>query len=165
MVNEVEIIENVGAGETAKKIIEISSTGFYVKFDNEHPTELYSPAITKDIEIENDGELSRTQDQCGNTEKHRSANNGWSIRVKGIVTANEDREGNLSLQLLRDTIATSETIQIRGDVIGKDFRRVEVSNTVISQSTDLVSVQTKSTDGKEKAFEFQLQLGQSEDDS
>lgn len=158
VVSTIEIIEDVGGGQERVTERPISTTDFAVKMDGQ----LYRPAVTTNIEIENNGEMSTTQDQCGNTERSREGNMGWSVRVKGIATANDDRGGNLSMQMLRDVVATSETIKIRSDVTGSSVTELEVSNTVITQASDLVSIQTDDTEGEELAFEFQLQLGESE---
>lgn len=159
MVNTVEITEDIGGGETQVVERRIATTGFSVKIDGQ----LYSPAVTTNIEIENNGQTDRVQDQCGNTERSRTTNDGWAVRVQGIVTKNDGREGNLSLQVLRDVVAVSDTIKIRSDVTPPGVESgVEVSNTVITQASDLVSVQTGETDGEEQAFEFNLQLGQTE---
>jgi hypothetical protein len=161
VVSQIEIIEDVGGGQTRVTEKRISSTEFAVKIDGQ----LFRPAVTTQVEIENDGDVSATTDQCGNTERDRQANQGWSVRVQGIVTGNDDRGGNLSMQLLRDVIATADTIKVRSDVTGSSVTRLEVSNTVITQTSDLVSIQTEDTDGEEQAFEFQLQLGESEADN
>lgn len=153
----ITIVEDIGGGETAVVEQTLPTTEFAVKIDGI----LYRPAITTNVEIENDGDVTRVQDQCGHTEANRTTNQGWSIRVQGIITGNEGREGNLSLALLRDTIANRDSVEIRSDVISG---RYEVSNTVITQANDLVSINTNDTNGEEKAFEFQLQLGQSESD-
>lgn len=151
----ITIVEQLENGETETVEREIPTTDFAVKLDGQ----LRHPAITTNVEIENDGDISRQSDQCGNTQTRRVTNKGWTIRVQGIVTKNDGRQENLSLQLLRDVIATAESIQIRSDVISGTF---EVSNVVITQANDLVSVNTFDTDGKEQAFEFQLQLGESQ---
>jgi hypothetical protein len=161
VVSQIEIIEDVGGGQTRVTERRISTTEFAVKIDGQ----LYRPAVTTQVEIENDGDVSTTTDQCGNTERDREANQGWSVRVQGIVTGNDDRGGNLSMQLLRDVIATADTIKVRSDVTGSSVTRLEVSNTVITQASDLVSIQTADTNGEEQAFEFNLQLGESEADN
>lgn len=156
LTQEVTIVEDRG-GNTVEVKRTIPTTEFAVKLDGQ----LYQPAITTNVEIENDGEQSRTADQCGHTERNRVGNKGWQITIQGIITGNDNRRGNLSLALLRDVIAVSETIQIRSDIISGEF---EVSNTVITQASDLVSIQTSDTNGEEKAFEFQMQLGESNSD-
>lgn len=152
---EITVVEELDNGETRTVKRTLSTSRFVVKIDGQR----YSPEITANIEIENDGGTERTTDQCGNTERSRTSNKGWAIRVTGIVTGNDARQSNLSLQLLRDVIAQESTISITSDIISGEF---EVSNTVITQSSDLVSINTPDTEGEESAFEFQLQLGQSE---
>lgn len=132
-----------------------ASTRFTAKIDGV----TYSPAVVHNVEIENDGDTTSPQDQCGHTERRRTGENGWAIRVQGIVTGNEDRTGNLSLQLLRDVIASMSELKIRSDVISGTY---EVSNVVITQSNDLVSIQSDDTHGAEMAFQFQLQMGESQ---
>lgn len=147
--------------ESGEQVIEATSEEFSVKLDttgNGTPDTLFSPAITQEVEIENDGDTSKMQDQCGNTERQRQTHEGWSIRVEGIVTE-EPREGNLTMAMLRDDVAAANSVQIRCDLINGE---VAVNNTVLTQSSDLVSFSSNETDGKEKAFDFQLQLGESE---
>lgn len=160
MATTVTYIEEVD-GRTVERDVRISSTPFSIKLDTTGDGEadtLFSPAVTTEVEIENNGDTSTPSDQCGNTERFRTTNEGWSIRVTGIVTANE-REGNLSMQMLRDLVAPADAVQIRCDLISG---QVAVSNTLLTQPNDLVSIQTVDTQGEEKAFEFQLQLGESQ---
>lgn len=153
LTQNVTIVENVGGEEQEVETI-LPSTEFAVKVDGVK----YQPTVTTSIEIENDGDIATTRDQCGHTERSRQTNKGWNITIQGIVTGNNARQGNMSLSLVRDVIATSETINVRSDIISGKF---EVGNVVITQSADLVSIQTADTEGEEKAFEFQLQLGES----
>lgn len=160
---KVSIIEQVDTGEIIERAVTISTSEFSVKLDTTgdgNPDTLFSPAVTTQVEIENDGDQSTPQDQCGNTERIRTSNRGWSIRVQGIVT-DEEREGNLTMQMLRDMVAPADSVDMRSDVISGN---VAVSNTVITQANDLTSIETEDTIGKESAYEFQLQLGESESD-
>lgn len=134
---------------------EIASSDFALKIDGV----LRTPAVVKEAEYENDGSSSATADQCGHTERQRTTNNGWAIRVQGIATLNANRRENLSMQLLRDGVANSNTVEVRSGVLSGEF---EVSNVVITDASDLYSVQTRETNGEEEAVEFQLQLGQTE---
>lgn len=149
----VEFIEVVDGG---RQVVEETfvTTEFVVKIDGQK----YSPVLTTEVEIENDGDTATATDQCGHTERDRVTDNGWAIRVNGIITAS-DRTGNLSLALMRDVIATASDLKIRTDVIEGRF---EVSNVLVTQTSDLVSINTGDTDGDEQAFQFQLQLGESE---
>lgn len=133
----------------------VSSSKFSVEIDGEFK----QPAIVSEVEIENDGDQAVARDQCGRVERRRQTNDGWAIRVTGIVTANDSRSGNLSLQTLRDVVANANTIEIVSDVESGEYT---VSNTIITDASDLVAVQTADTDGKEQAFDFQLQLGDTE---
>lgn len=134
---------------------DISSTRFSVKIAGEYR----SPAVTREVEIENNGDQSVSRDQCGNIERRRQSNDGWAVRVTGIVTSNDVRRDNLSLQKLRDVVANMDSVEIVSDVTSGEYT---VSNTVITEANDLVSVQTPDTDGREQAFEFNLQLGDTE---
>lgn len=134
---------------------EIPTTEFQVKIDGTK----YAPEIVTNLEIENDGEVSRTQDQCGHTVRNKTGSGGWLVRVQGIITGNDARGGNLSLAMVRDVLNSMDTAEIRSDIISGSY---EVSNIVITQSNDLVSVNTQRTEGQEKAFEFQIQFGESE---
>lgn len=133
--------------------LEISSSKFSVKIDGE----LHEPAVVTNIEIENDPSNSTTSDQCGHTSRQRTTDGGWIVRVQGIVTGNDDRYRNLSMQMLRDVVASADTVEVRSDVYSGEQ---VVSNVVITQPNDLHSVETPDTWGKEQAFEFQLQLGE-----
>lgn len=164
MLTTVTYISEVN-GQTVENDVKLSSSEFLVKIDTtgdgSPDTILGQPAVTEEIEIENDGDSATPQDQCGNTERFRATNEGWMVRVNGIVTA-ADREGNLTLQDLRDVVATSDSIWIRSDIMNG---QVAVQNTVITQANDLVSIQTPDSVEPEKAFTFQLQLGESESGS
>lgn len=135
--------------------VEISSSEFAIKIDGD----LYKPAVVTSVEIENDGDTDQTSDQCGHSARSRTGNNGWVIRVQGIVTGNDFRHENLSMQMLRDVIATMDEVQIRSDIYSGEQ---VVSNTVITQANDLHSIETRDTNGREEAYEFQLQLGETE---
>ena len=164
MLADVTYIEEVN-GQTVEREVKLASSEFIVKVDTTGDgtadTKLGKPVVTQEIEIENNGESAEPQDQCGNTERFRTTNSGWMIRVNGIVTANQ-RESNLTLQDLRDTIATMDAVWIRSDIMNG---RVAVQNTVITQTSDLVAIETPQSEGREKAFEFQLQLGESQSES
>lgn len=151
----IEIVSQSGAGGTTTSQRTIPTTSFSL-FLNE--TE-YQPAVVTDIEIENSGNDNKVSDQCGNTERNRTGNSGWAIRVSGIITGADSRQGNLSLSLLRDVVASSDSVTIGADIQSGTF---EVGNVVITQQSDLVSIETANTNGKEKAYEFQLQLGETQ---
>lgn len=153
-VSNVTIIRDVGGREVVEER-PISTSTFYVKIDGER----YSPAITTELEIENGDGTAALTDQCGNTERRKLNDMGWSIRVSGILTMNDAREGNLSLQMVRDTVAQMDSITIGSDIISGE---IVVTNIIITQTGDLVSINTRSTDGDEKAVEFQMQLGETE---
>lgn len=145
-----------GGGGTAEAESEtrIVSSRFAIELDDT----LYTPAVVEGFEIENNGDTSTVADQCGNTQRQRTTNEGWTIRVNGIVTGNDNRNGNLSMPLLRDTIADLDTVTIVSDLLSGTF---EVSNTLLSDSNEYHSIRTTDTDGDEQAFDFQLQLGES----
>lgn len=154
-ITNVTFIEEVD-GQTVVREEAVSSSRFYVELGNE----TYTPAVVTNVEIENDGDVASTTDQCGFTTRQRTGDDGWMIRVQGIVTANDSRTGNLSLEILKEVALMSE-ITIGSDIISGTY---EVSNTVITESSDLVSVQTSETEGEEQAFEFQMQLGETQGD-
>lgn len=154
----VTLVEDVGGTEqvtertlpTTQAIVKPNSSGI-----------AREPAIVTDVEIENDGDMNTVSDQCGNAERESDTRRGWVVRISGIITGNENRFQNLSLAYIRDELARQDSIYIVTDVISGQF---EISNIVISQASDLVSIETKDTEGPEKAFEFQLQLGESQSD-
>lgn len=157
MTTIVEFIEEVNGQEVVRER-ELSTQRFSVKLDTTGdgtPDTLFTPVLTTEIEMENGSDQANPQDQCGNTEKLRATNLGWSINVTGIVTDSE-RQGNLSLSVLRDEVAVADKVTIRCDLISGP---VAVNNTVLTQASDLVSINTQETEDEEKAFEFQLQLG------
>lgn len=161
MLTTITYVYEDGAGNTVSEEKSLPSAEFVVKVDDTGDGTadnlLGKPAVTTEIEIENDGETSTPSDQCGNVERFRTENSGWMIRVTGMVTAG-DREGNLSVNDLK-AVAGMDSIWIRSDLISGQFA---VQNTVITQPNDLVYIQTPDTDGEEKVFEFQLQLGESQ---
>jgi hypothetical protein len=162
MPSTVTIIEESDGEEFVRERI-ISTVEFSVKLDTDsdgEPDTLFTPIITEDVEMENASDQSEVQDQCGNTERRRASNQGWSITVKGMVTAAE-RYGNLDLATLRDVVAPADDIIIRSDIINGEFA---LNNTLIGQRSDLVSINTVDTDGDEKVYDFQLQIGETESD-
>lgn len=140
-----------------ERVVETTSTQFFVNIGGKK----FSPAVTTNIELENDGDIADPQDQCGNVERTKVSNKGYNIRIEGIATMNQEREGNLSMQLIRDYVGGADDVDIRCDLFEGT---IVVSNIVITQSSDLVSIQTVDTEGEEKAVEFQLQLGEKETD-
>jgi hypothetical protein len=154
LAQSIEVVVDDGSGGTTVTERTIPSTSFAVILDDI----AYEPAICRRVEAENGGNDNTTSDQCGNTERNRTGNDGWKVTVSGIITG-ADRPQNLSLPTLRDVVAGSDSIEISSDVISGTY---ELSNVLIGQEEDLVSVQTVNTDGKEKAFDFQLQLGETQ---
>jgi len=140
-----------------EKTIELVQTPFAIRVDG---SGFKQPEVTREMEIENDSNMTSVSDQCGNVERNTLGNQGWNIRVSGIVT-NERRENNLSLQELRDIIAPSDTIEIQSEIIG-GAAEFELSNTVITQRSDIPAIRTPSTNDIEQAFEFQLQIGETD---
>jgi hypothetical protein len=151
-VREVKVIAESGGSEvvTTQKV---SSSTFFVKIDGER----YSPVVTTEVEIENGDGTESVTDQCGNTERRKLSDMGWSIRVTGLITSNDQRSGNLSLQMMRDTVAQMESVTVGTDIISGE---IVVTNVIITQASDLVSINTVDTEGEEQVFEFQLQLGE-----
>lgn len=152
-VTTVTLIESGEGGGTREKEIKLQTVGFFIVVDGEN----YSPAVTTNVEIENDGDVAQPQDQCGRIERTKVSDKGWNVRVQGIITGNDERDGNLSMQLMRDYVATADSVEVHCDLFDGE---IVVGNLVITQANDLVSVNTRDTHGDEAAFEFQLQLGE-----
>lgn len=156
MVSQATIIRHMSQfGGTETDDVTLTSTEFAVKVDGT----LLQPEITTKVEMENDGEMSTSRDQCGHTSRQRASNGGWVVNVNGIVTDNDARDGNLSLQTLRDVVANMSEAKIRSDIVSGEY---EVASVVITQPNDLVSINTDSTNGDESAYEFHCQFGESE---
>lgn len=119
-----------------------------------------SPPITTNIEVENDGDVNRTKDQCNNIEVRRfGSNTAWIMRIQGIVTAT-DRSGVLSLSRLMSlkdrTVRVVSDFPIEGPIL--------VANTTITQSNDNgAKLKTDEMNEPETMFTFNLQLGEEED--
>lgn len=156
VVQQIQVQEVGEDGSLQERTLETRSVGFFITIEGEQ----FKPAIVREVEIETDSDVSAPKDQCGNVEREKTSNEGWSARVTGIVTANDDRPGNLSMQLMRDYVAKADSVEVRGDLFPSGGMTIVVSNVVITQSSDLVSVNTKQTNGAELAFDFQLQLGE-----
>lgn len=135
--------------------VSLSDEGFAVELDGS----LYAPAVTTNIEKEKSSDTTRLSDQCGNFERRNVANRGWAVRVEGIATG-ESRDNNLSLDRL-DEVAASEEIEIVCDLYDGP---IAVQNVVVTQANDLISISTPETPAREKAYEFQLQLGEPQGD-
>jgi hypothetical protein len=153
-VGRVTYYESV-SGEKTEVAVEHDKSDFALKIDGV----LYKPAIVDEMEIERSGDMATPQDQCGHTERDRVGDKGWAINVQGIVTSNDARAKNLSMQQMRDVVSTMSEAEIRSDLISGTY---EVSDVIISDSSDLFSIQTQDTEGDETAYEFQMQLGQTD---
>lgn len=154
---EATIIRNVGGGSTTEEKVQ-HTQDFQVKIDGE----LYSPAITQNVEIEQSGETNKTMDQCTNVERKKSGSGGWLVRVEGIVVSGADAPSELTLEVLRDRVAFLDALEIRSTILNGTY---VLSNVIITQSNDLVSLQAPWLGGETDrydAFEFQLQLGEEE---
>lgn len=147
--SEIVIIE-----EGEQSVVQITDEGFSVEVDGQE----YTPAVTEDIQADKSVEGTTLNDQCGNYESRATNNRGWSVTVKGIVTAN-DRDGNLTMQFIRDTISNLEQIEITCDLYRGP---IQVNSVSLGQGNGLNEISTTKTVGKEKAYEFQLQLGEPE---
>lgn len=132
--------------------IEVRNASFFVKLDGQ---ELY-PALVTNLEIENSGENSNITVDCGDTERRKTANGAWVMRVEGIVTSSS-RTDNLSMERLRDDIANSETVEVRSGLFSG---RILVSNVIISAPEEVTEIQTNRTNGREKAWAFSMVLGE-----
>lgn len=154
-VQEITVRDRDDFGQVQERSVSVRTTEFFITVEDQQ----FTPAVVTNVEIEHDGDVADPQDQCGNVERTKTSNKGWNVRVEGIVTANDERPGNLSMQLMRDYVATTDSVSVRSDLFEGE---IVVSNVVITQSNDLVSVNTHETDGQEMAFEFQLQLGEEE---
>lgn len=138
---------------------EIPTTEFYVRLEgSDGEIKELSPAVTSEIEIESDNETSTTHDQCGNMESQKTGTNGEIIRVSGIVTGSR-REGNLDVLTLINEVTKGSNITVGCALFSGE---INVSNRVVRQASELVKIETEETIGKEAAFEFQLQLGETQ---
>ena len=132
------------------------SSGFGVEFTGDDNT-VYSPVVTDLVEKENSGDTTTRTDQCGNTRRNRTSNNGWMLQVEGIVTENEDRPGNLSTVVL-DDVAVAGDIAVYSDIFSGIL---EVSNVIVTDdATTFTHVETEETWGKERAYTFSMELGE-----
>lgn len=156
-VTRVTYITGGGGSETEEREEEVITSKFQVRLDGT----LYEPAVVQKVEIEKSDDSTRRTDQCGNMKKQKAENSGWIMRVEGIITANDSRHRNLSLQLLRDVIAEQDSVYIVSDILSGE---IILSNVIITQPKDITSIETRDTEGKEQAFDFQLQLGRTENE-
>lgn len=150
----VTVIEDSGGGRVEREVV-FPDSAFAIEIDGQR----YKPAVTTQVEIEKSPDNEVIMDQCERSERGRGGSRGWQVRVQGIITGNDDRAGNLSLQKMRDTVGSMDEITIYSDIFSGT---IVLSNIVITQASDLVSIQTKDTVNEEDAYEFQLQLGETE---
>lgn len=129
---------------------EVFSAEFAIKIDGE----ILTPAYVEEVEVENNGETVTLTDDCGRQEQRRFNEGLWSVRVTGVVA----KEGAIDELLLRDlmTLQEGELVEIISDF--EIDGPIEVSNTIIGQTTDIVSIDTGT--GEQLAFTFQLSLGE-----
>lgn len=115
-----------------------------------------TPAVTQTIEVESNQRQAKTGTQCGETRQSNIASDPFKVTVQGIVTNATDGT-SLSVSDLLFEVQEGDFVTINSDF--PITTSLEVTNVVVTQSQDLVSVDTPQTDGFETAFTFQLQLG------
>lgn len=140
----------------AEREVDVQNPRFYIRIDGR---DLF-PVLVDNLEIENSGESQTITVDCGETERRKTANKGWVVTVEGLVSTNDTREDNLSMQVLRDVVATSDVIDIRSALLSG---RIVVSNVIIT-SDDAVEIDTERTNGREKVWGFRMVLGEEEAD-
>lgn len=137
--------------------VDVQNPKFYVRIEGQ---DLF-PVLVDNLEIEHSGESSTITVDCGDTERRKTANKGWTVRVEGLVSTNDTRADNLSMQVLRDVIAPADTVDIRSPLLSG---RIIVSNVIIG-SDDAVEIDTERTNGREKVWGFSMTLGEEESDN
>lgn len=145
-------------GGGVEREVDVRNPKFFVRIDGQ---DLF-PVHVDLLEIENSGETQTITVDCGDTERRKTANKGWIVSVEGLVSTNDTRGDNLSMQKLRDVIAHSEVINIRSALLSG---KIVVSNVVITSADDAVEIVTERTHGREKVWGFRMTLGEEESDA
>jgi len=141
-------------GGGAPSEVDVQSPRFYIRLEGQD----LHPVLVDRLQIENSGESSTITVDCGDTERRKTANKGWVVEVEGLVTTNDSRPGNLSMQKLRDVIAPSDTVDVHSALLRGS---IVVSNVVIG-SDDAIEIETGRTNGREKCWAFRMTLGEEE---
>lgn len=151
---EVRVIDDGGN----ERLIEFSESTFGVDIDGV----IHRPAATQSIEVESNGNTERTGTQCGDMKQRTTSTDPFKVTVECIITFDNETNGPRVLTV-RDVL-----YEIReGDSVTIDSKfpieqAMTVSNVLVTQDSELVSVNTRYTDGEAKAARCQLQFGAEE---
>ena len=126
----------------------------------EDNTVWYQAAATRDVEIENDGDMDRVSDMCGRTETSRDTDKNWEVAIDAVVTGQQEVIGRRGDELIRNldveslkSIKNADQIEMLSPL---HSGIMELKNIVIKQTNTLVSIDTGS--GEQAAFQAQIQL-------
>lgn len=143
-------------GQTRTIDISESTFGVIINGDVKHP------AATQSVEVESNGQMEKTGTQCGTTRQQRTASDPFSITVECIVVS-EDSTSAPDALTVRDVLYG---LQSGSEVFIESAFPIDspqvVSNVLVRQETELISVKTKFTNGEATAFRCQLQFGAEE---
>lgn len=135
--------------------VDVRNPKFYIRIDGQD----FHPVLVDSLEIEHSGDSSTITVDCGDTERRKTANKGWVVTVEGLVSTNDTREDNLSVQKLKE-VATMDAVDIRSALLSGP---IIVSNVVIA-ADDAIEIDTERTSGREKVWAFRMTLGEEESD-
>lgn len=141
-----------GGGQPIEREVSESTFGVYID------GEIYYPAATQSLEVESNGNVEKTGTQCGTKRQQRTSEDPYSITAECIVTLADQSTANaLTVRQVLKDITEGEDVRITSAF--PIDSALEVSNVLVRQETELISVNTDRTDGEATAFRCQLQLG------
>lgn len=152
------VVLDGGGGGDGRREIETAETEFFVKVDGE---ELH-PVLVTNLEMESSGDTTSITVDCGDTERRKTANAGWIITVEGLVSTNDVRPDNLSVQKLRDDIKQRDVVDIRSPIFSGT---IVLSNIIINSPESAVEAETSRTWDRERVWGFRMVLGEEESDA
>lgn len=129
-------------------------SSFRLRIDDEW----YEPAVTTEIEVESNQNQDTTGTLCGDKRTERTSEDPHQVMIRGICTNSGNPDELTADQLLWD-VQEGDELSFTCDISDR-FGLMTVSNVLVRQEQELVSVQTPITNGEQTAFRFQLQFGE-----
>lgn len=160
MTSIISVIGPAGREEVTIRPMDV----MFVVTHSDGNTVWYQAAATRDVEIENDGDVDRVSDMCGRTETSRNTDKNWEVAIDAVVTGEQrvvDRRGGETIRNLDvDSLKSFKNADQIEMISPMHSGIMELKNLVINQTNTLVSIDTGN--GEQAAFQAQIQLADQE---
>jgi hypothetical protein len=143
-------VRNVTEGDGEYTEIEYSSRNFALIIDGQR----YEPFVCQEIEVESDGDMSKTGTQCGGRKQRQTADDPFSVMANGVI-GKDMPSGYLEPRHLLFDVNEGDEVYFTSDFPFDG--PVEVSNVLVRQTADTPTIQLEGE--RYIAFEWQIQLG------